>query len=249
MIAEQTQDSCSDEEGSSAKLNESFCSGQEESAAELTQEESDRKDISTNDEESKDESFGEETTDNEVTIHGIMKEVKRTESELKQAGRLLSSDKNTNTYPYKPYSILQGNVMAMEFDEGSQDSVMNERTLDRGGEMGVQAVTLHHTITYGMEEMRSGMKQDCGFGSTVKAVADGKEDGGNDAGDGNSSDVIDFGSYDDANSDSNDGGEDVGMESGSLKDGEMVDGGNSQSDFYDNDGNSDDLGYDDDVMV
>ncbi|CAB3984337.1 Hypothetical predicted protein [Paramuricea clavata] len=255
---DQTQDSCSDGEDGSAKTSQSFRSGEEEGVVELLQEESDGKDLSTNDEGNKDDSFGEETTSNEVTIYGIMKEVKRTESELKEAGSLLSNDRNTNTYPYQPYSILQGNVLAMEVDEGSQDSVMFDWSLDReGAAMGVQAVTLHHKITYG-EEIRGSMKQVCGIDSLVKAVGDGDGDSsgaiGEDGG-GNAEGIGEDVGYDNYGSNSDDIEVDYVMTKVSEMDDDSCDGNNGNGGDGNNDseyvgdtdesdgGNYEDVGY------
>lgn len=103
-------------------------------------------------------SIGSLSSNNKLTINGIMKEVKRTENELHQASALMSNNKYSHTYPCRAYSILQGNVLAMDFDEGSQDSVVFDGMTDRNGcPMGVQTVTLHHRITYGMEDSRGGM--------------------------------------------------------------------------------------------
>ena len=104
-----------------------------------------------------------EVSRNVLTICGIMEEVQRTECDLKEAEILMGNPQDGNVYPYKPNSILQSNVMAMEFDEGSQDSLVFDRVRR---ETGVQAVTLHHKIMYGMEETRGGdTRRHCGDGS------------------------------------------------------------------------------------
>ena len=122
-------------------------------------------------------------TGTELTIRGIMEEVKKTQSELEEAGSLIGKDENTNIN--RPFSILQGNVLAMEFDEGSQDSGVFDTIQNRGeGMIGVQSVTLHHRITYGLEETRDSAKQRCE--SMVKATKHGDgEDIGYDNGAGN----------------------------------------------------------------
>ena len=155
-----------------------------------------------------------------VTISGIMEEVQRTESELKEAGILLGNSENRNIYPNKPNSILQSNVMAMEFDEGSQDSVMFDRVRR---EMGVQSVTLHHKIMYGMEERRDG-----DGGGVLKADCDGHRreenvnydthvniSGGNEL-ESSESKVNDYGcgSFDDGRSSN---GEDIGSDSDAME--------------------------------
>ena len=146
-----------------------------------------------------------EVSRNVLTICGIMEEVQRTECDLKEAEILMGNPQDSNVYPYKPNSILQSNVMAMEFDEGSQDSLVFDRVRR---ETGVQAVTLHHKIMYGMEETRGGdSRGHCGDGSGHGG--DSRGDSGGHGGDssglddgedvdcdihGNSSGVIEFGS-------------------------------------------------------
>ena len=212
-----------EEKGMSFKIKKSFCSAEVDGMVDGDCEENDTKDVFANDKESKDDSLGEETRNNkEVTIFGIMKEVKTTESELKEVGALLGSDENADTYPLRPYSILQENVLAMEFDEGSQDSVIYGQVVQQEGrDMGVQSVTIHHKITYGMEEMRVGMKQDCASVCNVVKVDD-------DGADGNSNST-EFGSSTskdgrkDEGDDCNDDGKDVNMDKVRSKtDGEMV---------------------------
>ena len=154
-----------------------------------------------------------------VTIWGIMEEVQRTESELKESGILLGNSENSNIYPNKPNSILQSNVMAMEFDEGSQDSVMFDRVRR---EMGVQSVTLHHKIMYGMEERRGG-----DGGGVLKANCDSRREenvnydthvnisGGNEL-ESSENKVNDYGcgSFDDGRGSN---GEDIGSDSDAME--------------------------------
>ena len=182
-----------------------------------------------------------------MTICGIMEEVQRTESELKQAGISLGNSENSNIYPYKPNSILQSNVMAMEFDEGSQDSVMFDRVRR---EMGVQSVTLHHKIMYGMEERRGGDS-----GGVLKADGHGhggKEDVNYDT-HGNSSDGIEFnssenkvndygcGSFDDGRSSN---GEDIGSDSDAMEEDDSLTVGDDDSqDCSDENHKGEDVGY------
>lgn len=199
-----------------------------EDQCELTEQNIDNNDFKSGDYES---GNTREDSRDMLTICGIMEEVQRTESELKEAGILLGDLDSSNIYPFKPNSILQSNVMAMEFDEGSQDSVMFDRVRR---EMGVQAVTLHHKIMYGMEETRGG-----DGGGILKADDDGGHGGEEDVNydtHGNFSDGIEFESNN---------GENIGSDSDAMEEDDSltVGGDDSQGGFHEND-ESEDVVYD-----
>ena len=203
-----------------------------------------------------------EVSRNVLTICGIMEEVQRTECDLKEAEILMGSPQDSNVYPYKPNSILQSNVMAMEFDEGSQDSLVFDRVRR---ETGVQAVTLHHKIMYGMEETRGGdSRGHCGDGRGHGGDSGGHGGGSSGHGDGddvdcdihgNSSCVIEFGSSENKVGEdgcgvcddawSNNGEDIVSYNDGMVVGGSLTvgDGDDNQDLSYENDEDDANVGY------
>ncbi|XP_028413218.1 uncharacterized protein LOC114536061 [Dendronephthya gigantea] len=133
-----------------------FCRGVGE--MELAKKSSDSGEISAREMESHGDVSLTETTSNQVTIFNILDEVQGTETELKKAETLLPNEQNNDSYECKASAVLQSNVLAMEFDEGSQDSTVFDETVSRESSALLETVTLHHTITYGMEESVGAMK-------------------------------------------------------------------------------------------